>query len=213
MNVKPVLNNLNFGKTLIRKTDVKKFDNSIEKACFVEYDPDNQEDREQILSQGVRWAGRYKEKAWAGSDIVYWFFAQTPSWFKKRVCPEPAYEFKSIDEYRFFGLENKEGDILALGAISEKQHSAELAFIQTDPKEMHGSKTRSFKCLGQTLVSELIKLIRKNPECRYIELSSSNDSFWDNSGFFEHEEGESDYFLSSKKFSKYIKLTKDKINS
>lgn len=213
MKINPVVNYLNFGKTLIRKADAKHVDNSISKVNFVEYDPDNQDDREQILSQGICWAGRYEDEAWAGCHIAYSFFTHTPQKFKESICPEPVNRFESFDKYRFFGLENKDGDILALSSISEKGDMAELAFIQTDPKEMYGSETRNYKYLGQTLVSELVKLIRKNPECKYIELDSRSDDFWDSSKVFEHEEDDSCYYLPSNKFSKYIKFVKDKINS
>lgn len=213
MNINCLYNNLNFGKTLIRKADAKSHDGSIGKVNVVEYDPNNQEDREQILSQGIRWAGRHGDKAWAGCEIAYWFFTHTPLWFKERICPEACNKFECHDNYRFFGLENKDGDILALGSISEGQSSAEVAFVQTDPKEMYGSKTRSYKYLGQTLVSELVRVIRKNPDCKCIEVNSANDDFWDSSRLFDHEEDDPEYLLPSNRFSKYIKFVKDRINS
>lgn len=202
MKINPVLNNFNFGKTYLGKVQVKNTDDEPEYVNFVEFDPDDKNDGKELRKIKRKWG---KKAIYIGSIIDSFNYAKSrPQITLSDGCIIQK-GVKSMD-YRFFGLENEQGDILTLAQTSEEYGSDELEIdtIQASPKELYGARTRKYKRLGAALVAKIIEIAKNNGRQNIIT-TSDNDGFWHNSGLFKPEEAfEGFIYLEKEDFDKYI---------
>ncbi len=203
--------NFNFCKSYLGKTEIRGKDGALKSIDFVEYDPFDEKDRLEISTLS---------KNWGQSEKLIKEFANSFNYAgaDSRVdLGGGSYTIKgnsnSID-YRFFGLEDKNGETLAVAHTSqEDDNELEIELLQTNPKEKYGAKTRNYIGLGMVLVSKIVELAKK-AGIPYIFTLSDNDDFWYSSGLFiKEEDSESTLYLVSDDFDKYIDYKNKKINS
>ncbi len=201
MNI--AIGNLNFGKKFLSKTSVQKIEGGECELAFVEYEPANVADREQIQRLNVLWQPDGK------------YMGTIANGFCGARCVSCGH---------YYGLEDKTGATLAIAETSEekkfllnsvgKKSCVNINYIQAHPDEIFSSKNRVYKGLGGALVSSIVK--KAQDEKKYcVELKSANEAFWAQSGYFKvvgMEGGLPVRDLSKKDFGRYIKYVEEKRN-
>lgn len=180
MKINPVSNYVqNFGKTLLGTTTVRGARCGLKEVNVMEYSPCERDDILQISSLKKTWGNNAQYIKEIISDFV------DAHHVVPGTCNEDAY---------FYGLEDKNGKTLAIAEILEASpdtlslYDDEISYsyinyIQVDPSEQCGVKSRHYKGLGESLVAEIVKLAKfKNKAV--VQLTSENDAFWDKCKFF-----------------------------
>ncbi len=162
---------INFGKTFINKTAVRKTDGSKTELNFVEYDCDNKKDCAKIKQTQRLWGPEA-----ANMDLI-----AKPFHHSRKT--QAAVPWQHI-----YGLENESGDILVLAKIREEDDKkngkyVSISSIQADPDEMWNSTYKKHKNLGEALVCQIVKLAKKNGAGN-ISLKSENEGFWARNKYF-----------------------------
>lgn len=165
---------IGFGKKFISKAVVRNVEGGSTKVNFVEYEQNVTKDREQIQRINVLWQpdGGYL------ADISNNFLRHTSAYTS-----------------HYYGLEDKNGDILVIAQTSDtkkyvgrdflSKNCLNIRYIQTHPDEIFSSKNRLYKGLGEVLVSNIVKKAKKGRKfC--VELKSANEGFWANGKYCNH---------------------------
>ncbi len=200
-----------FEKKLVEKTNVRKPWGEVERVKVVEYDPKNKKDRKQINNLYHKDWGRLAKYMYS---IAYSFSQMT-----KGGAPE-----KPIKQ-QYFGIEDKYSNTLAIAQVqsSDKElrlgnwffpNCTKITYIQTKPKEMFTSDRRTYEGLGETLIKEIVQIAQDEGRNSVI-LYSTNDNFWNNSGFFKpipeaRKGGYNIMRLEKEDFDNYIKFVNNK---
>ncbi len=164
---------LSFGK-IVRSEEVKiqKTNGKVENLNFVEYEPGDVYDKEQIEKL---------EQDWVFADYIS-SIASSFKWSSK---------FSSSEGQRknyYYGLEDKDGKTLVITDTIHHTFPKDdiyISYLQAKPDEMYGSNKRHYKGLGATLISEIAKLA-KEADKDYVSTTSTNDDFWDKMKYFEN---------------------------
>lgn len=195
--------NLAFGKEYIKR-DIKLSKTNFTKsdASFVEYDPLNPNDITEIEDFGRIW----KFKAPYIQIIVESF----------KTLSKPENYNNGI---HFYGLEDEYGHPLAIAKVldipaeesSKEGAKVYISYIQSDPEQSCTSPMRKYKGVGETLVSEIVQSAKKI-NANAIELTSTNEFFWESSGFFKNINNKriSEKRLEKANFDKYIDYVESK---
>ena len=213
-NINNINNAPSFGKRLIEQTNVRQVWGDVERVKVVEYDPKNKKDRKQISDLDHKHWGRHAAKYMY--NIAYSF-----SYMTKGKAPE-----KPVKQ-RYYGIEDRYSNTLAIAQVqsSPKElflgewlfpNCAKISCVQTKPTEMFSSDKRSYEGLGETLIKEIVQ-IAKDERRDSVILYSTNDNFWNNSGFFRpvpeaRKNGYNILQLKSEDFDNYIKFVENKTN-
>ena len=118
---------------------------------------------------------------------------------------------------RFFGLEDKNQNILAMleantgldelnleDEINSPEKSVEITYFCTDPKTAHGAKDRKYSKTGTVLLSEMIKH-SKTIGADSIALFNGNRQFWDTIPCFRSYGSDCVKILEADKFDTCIR--------
>ncbi len=164
---------LTFGKIILSEdVKIQRTDGKVEKLDFVEYEPGNEDDKEQIEKL---------DKDWFFGDYIT-SIASSFKWSSK---------FSSSEGQRknyYYGLEDKDGKTLVITDTIHHTFPKDdiyISYLQAKPDEMYGSNKRHYKGLGATLISEIAKLA-KEADKDYVSTTSTNDDFWDKMKYFEN---------------------------
>lgn len=194
--------NCSFGKILLNNVQIKKADNSFECGNFVEYETNNKNDRWQISELRTEWGEKSK------------YIHNIANSFEE--CYLRFVLSQKISNSHFYGLENKQGDTLALAKVTKEDNSQntrfDINYIQTSPKEIFTSKQKRFNGLGKNLVCNIVKLA-KDKDISSIKLISANEPFWKKSGYFKKIGGTFDKptrELDKTNFDNYINYVEEK---
>jgi len=217
MNINPIRidnnvnNTLTFGKKLIKKTNVRRVWGDVERVKVFEYDIKNKKDRKQISDLDHKHWGKQAKYIF---NIAYSF-------------SKGAQESDRTISRRYFGIEDRYSRTLAIAQVQDSgkelflgnchfPNCTKITYIQTNPKEMFSSEKRTYEGLGETLVKEIVQKAKEKGRDSVI-LYSTNDNFWNNSGFFKPvpkalREGYNIMQLDKKDFDSYIKFVENKTN-
>ncbi len=203
--------NQTFGKIELDSVSVRKNSGGLENVKFVQYEPDNNVDMCQI----------YDLKAdWLKDSRAFYIDNIAENFQTLRECGN----LPDKDEF-IYGLENSAGETLVIADVinhnrmveGDLRKSATINFIEARPdlQSDYGISEGEYRGLGETLVSEIVK-IAKEKGSRFIDLESCNEGFWTKSGLFDYKYPESknydtpDRMLPSSKYDDYIDYVEDK---
>lgn len=203
MNINSVYN-LSFGKTLLNQTMVRAKDGGAHNVTFVEYDPKDRDDIRRLNNIGLYWGGHSKQMEEHVRRLSSNF---------DRAGRDP----ESIPNTHFYGLEDNYENTIAIAQITQKKSGtekyAEVDYIQTTPDEQYKSNRRRLKGLGETLMAQIVREVMKRGG-ETIELTSLDEKFWSESGYFLLESSPSDIqpkrSIHRKDFSDYINYVENK---
>ncbi len=212
MKVAPLATcNQSFGKIELGRVSVRKKDGGMEDVKLVEYEPDNLDDMQQIYDLKVNWL----------NDARAYFICHIADNFENLQLYGNLPDKDEI----IYGLEDCTGDTLVLADVLNHNRksdggikkSATISFIEARPdlQSVYGVSEGEFRGLGETLVSEIVKIAKKKGS-RFVDLESCNEGFWTKSGMFEYKYPVSrnhespDRMLPSSKYDDYIKYVEDK---
>lgn len=194
--------NFNFGKTYLRPAVIRKTGGGVADVDFVEYNPKDKKDREQISYLKIAWG----EREGFIKDIYNAFVLS-----QKQL----------VRNHRFYGLEDKSGTTLAIAEATDKKDGrfskyTYIDYVQAAPNMQYSiARPGRYKGVGETLIGKIVEKAKEDNK-DFIKLVSVNDNFWNSSGFFKDYDVIAKLLLTDKKrlsrkdFDSYISYVEAK---